>query len=106
MPEKYEQNLLIELEGLTNLQKLFQGFDNILSEFLEEYRSELDPNLVTLLEMYQYDVNLTLEGEIVIDDIKVPGIMKQLYDVADEVQVLQAGLATKHGIPDEDVEER
>lgn len=105
MPEKYEHELLKELEGLTNLQKLFQGFDNILSEFLEEYRSELDPNLVTLLEMLQYDVNLTLEGEIVVDDIRVLGIIKQLDDVSDEVQVLQAGLATKHGIPDEDVEE-
>lgn len=39
MPEKYEKEILRELEGLTNLQKLFQGFENILSEFLEEYRS-------------------------------------------------------------------
>jgi hypothetical protein len=102
MTEKYEQNLLMELEGLTNLQKLFQGFDNILEEMIDEYGDTLDSNLVICLECVRYDINLTLSGVVKFEDFKVQGILKQLDDVQDEVQTLQAGLPTKQGVKDEE----
>lgn len=104
MPEKFEHDLLMELEGLTFLQSLFQGFDKMLAEFISEYTT-LDPNLVVVLERIRYDVNLALNGTVQLDKIKVEGIIKQIDDVMDEVQVLQCGLKTKKGVPNEDVEE-
>lgn len=105
MTRQFEARLLFEAEGLDRLSKLFQGFDDILAEFVEEYGDYLDTNLVTLLECVRYDVNMTLNGTVPMDNEKVPGILKQLEDVMDEVQTLQAGLPTKHGIPDEDCDE-
>ena len=100
--EKFEQEKLLEVEGLQNLSKLFLGFSDILAEFLEEYQEVLDPNLVVCLECVQYDVTLTLDGEVKFEDVTVPGINKQLSDVMDEVQTLDCGGKTKDGIPDED----
>lgn len=98
----HEHDLLMEAEGLQNLHKLFQGFDDILADFVEEYGDYLDTNLITLLECVRYDVNMTLNGTVPMDNEKVPGILKQLEDVMDEIQTLQAGLPPKQGVKDED----
>ena len=102
--QQWEKDLLKELEGLDYLNKLFQGFDDLLSQAIEEYDT-LDPNLRTILESIRFDVNLTLNGVVVVKGKKVEGIIKQFADVQDEVLTLQAGMATKQGIPLEDTED-
>lgn len=98
----YEKEILSEAEGLDHLSKLFQGFDTLLEEALLEYDT-LDPNLVMLCETIRYDINLLLSESVTLDDgTKIPGILKQLEDVMDEVQTLDCGGKTKDGIPDED----
>lgn len=104
-PESWENDLRMEAEGLTQIMLLLQASDEMLAGFLSEYGEYLDNNLVTLLEMYRYDVNITLNGVVPLDDKEVHGIVKQLDDVMDEIQTLQAGLPTKRGVPDEDVSE-
>lgn len=97
MNQPFEDDILKEAEGLDILSRLFQEFDNILDETVDEYGEHLDPNLITLLELVRYDVNMTLNGTVPLDKVKVPGINKQLEDVMDEVQTFQAGLPTKGG---------
>ena len=101
----HERNLLMEAEGLKYLLELFQGIDGLLGKFADEYGEYVDTTLLTAIECVRYDVQVITEGNIVMDQTTVPGILKQLDDVMDEVQVLQAGLATKHGIPEEDTDD-
>ena len=93
--EKFESDLLREAEGLKYLLELFQGFDSLLAKFNEEYGEYIDTTLLMAVECLQYDVAVIAEGNIVLDETTVPGIIKQLDDVMDEVQVFQAGKATK-----------
>ena len=98
----YEKNLLMEAEGLKYLLELFQGIDGLLAKFADEYGEYIDSTLLVALECLQYDVSVIAEGSIVMGDQTVPGIVKQLDDVMDEISVLQAGLATKQGVENED----
>ena len=105
-PEQWENDLRKEAEGLDFLAKLLRGFDNLLEEAVDEYGTELDPNLVMLLEALRYDVNITLSGTVKLDNgTKIPGVYAQLEDVMDEIQTLQAGKPTKGGVADEDLPE-
>jgi len=104
-PQEYERDLLMEAEGLDYLSKLFQGFDNLLDGAITEYGEYLQPQLVVVLEVIRYEINLTLSGKVVVDHKKIPGILLQLEDVQDEIQVLQAGLPTKQGIEGEDCDD-
>lgn len=101
MSEQWEKDLLLEAEGLKYLLELFQGIDGLLAKFSEEYGEYIDPTLLMAIECIQYDVATIAEGSIVLDDKTVPGIVKQLDDVMDEIHVLQAGLPTKQGVKDE-----
>lgn len=101
--ERWEEELLMEFEGLDHLAKLLRATDDMLEEALNEYGSELDTGLVMLLEALRYDLNLVLEGSVKLDNgTVIPGIFKSLDDVQDEVETLQAGKETKKGIKDED----
>lgn len=95
MNQKWETNLLREAEGLKYLLDLFQGIDGLLAKFNEEYGEYIDPTLLVAIECLQYDVAVISEGNIVMDETTAPGILKQLDDVMDEINVLQAGLPTK-----------
>lgn len=105
MNQKWETNLLREAEGLKYLLELFQGIDGLLAKFTEEYGEYIDPTLLVAIECIQYDVSVIAEGNIVMDEKTVKGIVGQLDDVMDEINVLQAGLPSKKGISDEDCEE-
>lgn len=98
----HEKDILMEMEGLDHLVQLFQGFEGLLGKAIEEYGEYLDPNVVTALECLQYDVVSLTEGTIEFENASVPGLLKQLDDVADEVKTFDCGGKTKDGIPDED----
>ena len=98
----HEKDILMEMEGLDYLVQLFQGFEGLLGKAIEEYGEYLDPNVVMALECIQYDITSLTEGTIEFENASVPGLVKQLDDVADEVRTLQAGLPTKEGVADED----
>lgn len=103
MPENWEKDLLMEAEGLKYLLQLFQGIDGLLGKFSEEYGDYVDSTLLIAIECLRYDVQVITEGKIVMDKTTVPGILRQLDDVMDEVHVLQAGLSTRKGVENEDL---
>ena len=103
--ENFEKDLLMELEGLKYLLELFQGIDGLLGKFTDEYGEYIDTTTLIAIECLRYDVQVITEGKIVMDKTTVPGILRQLDDVMDEVSVLQAGLKTKKGIPQEDTDD-
>src|SRR4030067_2316 len=99
---EYEEALLMELEGLDKLNKLFGAFNEMLDGGLVEFGDYLDEDLNDCLSLV-----LTICKMVHEDDIQrsgqgpTPGIIKQLDDVQNEVSVLQAGLPCKRGVPDE-----
>jgi hypothetical protein len=104
--QQWENELLMEFEGLDYFARILKATDELLEQGLDEYGSELDPNLVVCLECLRYDLNLTLSGKVRFGKkLLVDGVLKQLENCADEVQTLQAGLPTKGGIKDEDLQE-
>lgn len=105
-PEKFEKDLLMEAEGLDLANRVLDKLDEILAQVIEAYGEYFDPNLVMLLEAIRYDVNITLSGTVKLENgTLIPGVVKQLADVLDEIQVLQCGKKTKGGVPDEDIQE-
>ena len=94
----------MEAEGLKYLLELFQGIDGLLGKFSDEYGEYVDETLMLAVMCLQYDVQVITEGKVIFDKTTVPGIVKQLDDVMDEVTVLQAGLPTKKGVADEEDE--
>ena len=95
--EEWENDLLMECEGLQHLVQLFQGIDGLLGKFSEEYGEYIDPTTLLAIECLRYDVQVITEGSIVMDKQTVPSLIKQLDDVLDEITVLQAGLPTREG---------
>lgn len=102
---KFEKDLLMEAEGLKALVTLFNVYLDEFDRIKKEYGEYFDHHLYTVLLYLEVKLAVLLEKEFVIkkENLTIPGIVKQLDDVMDEIQTFQAGLETKRGIPDEDV---
>lgn len=103
--EQWENDLLVEADALDGLSKLFATFIDLLDQTLIDNCEYLDEDLVGVMAIVSAECTIVLERQVKYKGKKVPGILKQLEDVMDEVQTLQAGKETKHGIPDEDIPE-
>lgn len=98
----YENDLLMEAEGLEILIKFAQATDSIIDKLISDYGECLEPVTVIAFECIQQDLARITEGRIEMDNKVHPGLLKQLENCLDEIQVLQVGKETKHGIKDED----
>lgn len=95
MTEKFEDDLRMEAEGLDKFIKLFNSFTDLSCEFLDTYGDYLDESLKTAIEIVQFEAAMVTEGVFILQGKKFPGLVKQMADVLDEIQVFQAGKDTR-----------
>jgi len=111
--EQFEKDLLLESETLSTLIPLFRVFSDVLEKTLEEGGGYLDDDLLIVLQVILKEAVLVLDKSVKIPYTdggkmktrRIQGLVKQMADVMDEIDILQAGLDTKHGIKDEDTED-
>ena len=103
-PQGFEQRKLLEAEGLQRLVTLYNVFLDEYASIRQEYGEHLDDDLMAMLNVIEYAIATALEAYVQPEgrEEPVPGIVKQLDDVMDEISILQAGLKTKRGITDEE----
>jgi len=104
-PEQWEDDLRKEADALMTLQSLFSVFSDVLGDTLLRSGDELDDGLLLILNVIHEEAYNVLHGTVQYKKRVIHGIEVNLEDVLDEIQILQAGLATKKGVTDEDLEE-
>lgn len=101
--QPYEDDLLMEAEGLDKLLSLYNAVQGMLADILLDYRDYLEPNLVFLLERnLLFTVTLINKSFVFTSEdgkhtLEIDGLLAQIEDVMDEIQVFQAGKPTKKG---------
>ena len=86
----YAKALLMEAEGLEKFIKLFNSFEDLSCEFLDEYGDYLDSHMTMAIEIVQYEVAMGNQGVFIINKVQHPGLVKKLADVLDEIQIFKA----------------
>ena len=92
----YAKDLLLEAEGLDKLIRLFNAFTDMSCEFLDTYGDYMDVNLKTAIEVVQFEAAMVTEGYFVLQGRKFPGLVKQMADCLEEIEIFQAGKETKN----------